>query len=68
MWPVTRDVMMNTNLNKYLSSVFRNELKESYQPHSPAMSFQTSKHQENENKTQQFIVDKIYRLDLDEII
>jgi hypothetical protein len=32
------------------------------------MSFQTSKQQEKESKAQQFIVDKIYRLDLDEII
>lgn len=58
---------MNSELNKYLTSVLRNEVGESRMPFdaNKGMSYKT---QSKDNHNQQFIIDRIYRLDLDEII
>jgi hypothetical protein len=58
---------MNTNLNEYLSIVFRSELKDSYALPTLIKPFYPIK-QSKDSQAQQFIVDRSYRLDLDEII
>jgi hypothetical protein len=59
--------MVNSDLNKYLTSVLRNEVTDSNMPidTNNTMSYKTHS---KDNQTGQFIVDRIYRLDLDEII
>jgi len=58
---------MNSNLNKYLSSVFRNEV-EDHQIFSEVANSINYKTYAKDNQSHQFIVDKVYRLDLDEIM
>lgn len=58
---------MNSDLNKYLSSVLRNEVKDSRMPFD-INKIISHKTYSKDNQTGQFIVDRIYRLDLDEII
>ena len=60
-------MMMNSDLNKYLSSVLRNEVNDSRMPFDMNNSINYKNHSKD-NQTQHFIVDRIYRLDLDEII
>jgi hypothetical protein len=58
---------MDSNLNKYLAEVFRNEVRKAYQPASFKESLQYST-MLNDHNAQQFLVDNTYSLRFDEII
>ena len=59
--------MMNSDLNKYLSSVLRSEVNDLRMPFDINNTIIYKIHLKD-NQTQHFIVDRVYRLDLDEII